>query len=369
VAAAILTAAIVLSDHVHHLALLLLGVAALWLLFNLVLERPFRELVEGTKQIAAHHLDFRFDRKHSSELGDLEDSINTITSMIQGSQEELRDTKEYLEGIIENSADMIITVNSVGVIETFNHGGEELLGYHREEMIGKRIESLYVDPRERHIAVTMLEESGHVKNYETRLRTKDGQVCDILLTLSWMRDSSGTPIGTIGISKDITHEKKLLDELSDAKEYLEGMVEHSADIIVTVNSEGTIETFNRGGEEALGYCRDEVIGQPVESLYVDPRDRYTAAALLEKTGNVINYETRLLAKDSQVHNVLLTLSPLRDSDGKSIGTIGISKDITQEKRLQRELIQAQKFAAIGQAVTGIQHSIKNMLNALKGGAY
>jgi signal transduction histidine kinase len=66
---------------------------------------------------------------------------------------------------------------------------------------------------------------------------------------------------------------------------------------------------------------------------------------------------------------LLTLSRLLDSQGKPIGSIGISKDISQEKKLQRELIQSQKFAAIGQAVTRIQHAIKNMLNSLKGGAY
>ena len=52
-----------------------------------------------------------------------------------------------------------------------------------------------------------------------------------------------------------------------------------------------------------------------------------------------------------------------------MGTFGISKDITQEKKLLRELVQSQKYAAIGQATTGIQHAIKNMLNALKGGAY
>jgi signal transduction histidine kinase len=65
----------------------------------------------------------------------------------------------------------------------------------------------------------------------------------------------------------------------------------------------------------------------------------------------------------------LTLSLLRDADGKPIGTLGISKDITLEQKLQRELVQSQKFAAIGQAVTGIQHAIKNVLNGLKGGAY
>jgi signal transduction histidine kinase len=90
---------------------------------------------------------------------------------------------------------------------------------------------------------------------------------------------------------------------------------------------------------------------------------------LRDSGNVRNYETALYAKDGQIRHIMLTLSQLRDRDNTSLGTIGISKDITREKKLLRELVQSQRFAAIGQAVTGIQHAVKNMLNALKGGAY
>ena len=368
-AALILIAVIALDEYVDSLVLLLLGLVTVWITFAFMLERPLGELVAGTKQLAAHKLDFRFEQKRGDEIGVLQESFNTMAATIQASQDELRDAKEYLEGMVENSADIIITVNSEGLIETLNRGGEELLGYRREEIIGEQIESLYVDPRERRAAAARLEDTNDLKNWETRLLTKDGRVLNVLLTLSRLRDAGGDCIGTIGISKDITQEKGLQDELRDAKQYLEGMVENSADIIITVNSEGLIETFNRGGEEALGYLRNEVIGTRIESLFVDPAERHAAAARLEGTDDVTNYETRLLAKDGQVRNVLLTLSRLFDAEGNSIGTIGISKDITREKSLQRELTQSQKFAAIGEAVTGIQHAIKNMLDALNGGAY
>jgi len=224
---------------------LLSAMVVLWFVFGSLVERPIRELIAGTREIAAHRLDFRFDGGRNDEIGELQDSFNAMTATIQDSRDELR----------------------------------------------------------------------------------------------------------------------------DAKEYLEGMVEHTADIIITVNSEGLIETFNRGAELSLGYSREEVIGEPIVSLFVDPRERHAAAAYLETTADVKNYETRLRAKDGQIKTILLTLSRLHDAAGKPIGTIGISKDITQEKRLQSELVQSQKFAAIGQAVTGIQHAIKNMLNALKGGSY
>lgn len=159
------------------------------------------------------------------------------------------------------------------------------------------------------------------------------------------------------------------EELRSATEYLEGIIESSADMIITVNPSGRIQTFNRGAENTLGYRRDEIVGQRVELLFANPSERNIAVARLQHTDNVLNYQTRFVTKDGEILNVLLTLSRLRDPEGNSIGTFGISKDITRELLLQKKLVQSEKYVAIGQAVTGIQHAIKNMLNALKGGAY
>ena len=223
----------------------LLSMLALWLMFNRLLERPINDLIAGTERIAANQLDFRFEQKRNDEIGVLEESFNTMAARIQAHRDELRSAMEYLNAMVENSADIIITVTPDGYIETFNHGAEQVLGYDRVDVIGRQIESLFVDPSERRMI----------------------------------------------------------------------------------------------------------------------------AERLKDTGNIRNYETRLLAKDGQVRHVLLTLSYLRDKEGNPSGNIVIGKDITKEKKLQRELVQSQKFVAIGQAVTGIQHAIKNMLNALKGGAY
>ncbi|MFH1416861.1 MAG: ATP-binding protein [Planctomycetota bacterium] len=227
------------------LASLLLGIVALRIMFTRLLERPISRLIAGTKQIAAGRLDFRFEQHRSDEIGDLEEAFNSMTARIQAHRGELRTTMEYLGGIVENSADIIITA---------------------------------------------------------------------------------TP-------------------------------------------EGVIETFNRGAEKALGYSRTELIGRPVGLLFADPRQREVAIARLKDADSVRNFETAFLTKEGRIRDVLLTLSYLRDRNGNAIGTLGISKDITQRKKLQRELLQSQKLAAIGNAAAGIQHAIKNMLNALKGGAY
>ncbi|MFC1640071.1 ATP-binding protein [Gemmatimonadota bacterium] len=185
------------------------------------------------------------------------------------------------------------------------------------------------------------------------------------------KDDKGDGISELaGAFDNMTSElSETLTELTSTKEYLEGIVESSADIIITVDPNGLIKTFNSGAERILGYSRNELIGERIEMLFADPRERDIAIAQLEHDDHVINYDTHFKAWNGEIRNVILTLSRLRTPDGTPIGTFGISKDVTEEKALQRQLLQSERLVAIGQAVTGIQHSIKNMLNALKGGSY
>ena len=158
-------------------------------------------------------------------------------------------------------------------------------------------------------------------------------------------------------------------ELLNTQEYLQGIVENSPDIIITVDPTGLIDSFNRGAEQILGYSRDDVVGRRIEMLFANPQERQVAIERLRDTDHVVNYLTHFRTKSGNVRDVLLTLSLLRAPDGSPIGTIGISKDVTRELRLQRRLVQSEKMAALGQALTGIQHSMKNLLNVLKGGSY
>jgi len=185
------------------------------------------------------------------------------------------------------------------------------------------------------------------------------------------KDSRGDGIAQLTETFDdmATELSTTLSELTKTKEYLQGIVESSADIIITVDPSGLIRTFNTGAEEILGYGREEVIGKRIEMLFADPMERDVAIARLSHADHVVNYETHFLTKEGEVRDVILTLSRLRTPGGVPVGTFGISKDVTEKKRLQHELIFKERLAAIGEAVTGIHHALKNMLGSLKGGSY
>jgi two-component system NtrC family sensor kinase len=184
-------------------------------------------------------------------------------------------------------------------------------------------------------------------------------------------DSTGDGLSEVmGIFDHMTSElAETVSELMSTKEYLQAIVENSADLIITVGPTGLIQTFNPGAEKVLGYRAEEVIGQRIEMIFAEPSDRAAAIEQLENGDHVVNYMTSFVTKDGDLRNVMITLSRLLANDGTPMGTLGISKDITEELRLQVQYMRTKRLAALGEALTGIQHSIKNMLNVMKGGSY
>jgi len=122
---------------------------------------------------------------------------------------QLREQKAYFKNILNDSFDMIMVTNRHGVITEFNKGGENILGYTRKEVVGRKANDFYLDPEERDDIIEKLKRDHFVLNYETALRKKDGNPVDISLTISRILDKDDEIIGTIGISKDITEKKHM----------------------------------------------------------------------------------------------------------------------------------------------------------------
>ena len=145
--------------------------------------------------------------------------------------ETILETETYLKNVLDNSADIIITTNTEGAIVEFNNGASRLLGYSKKEMIEKKVHDLWVKPEERNEILEMLEKHGYISNYETQLKTKGKRIIDVSLTLSYIKNSNGKVLGTVGISKDITEKKRLekaiekrSSELQELNESLEEKV-------------------------------------------------------------------------------------------------------------------------------------------------
>ncbi|MFH1137514.1 MAG: PAS domain S-box protein [Pseudomonadota bacterium] len=291
----------------------------------------------------------------------------------------LKETRDYLKNVMENAFDMIITTDLDANIVSFNRGGERILGYQREEVIGRSVEMFYPDAEERRALMRRMEQfDGAVSNYETKLKHKNGSLADISLTLSLLTDNDGRIVGTVGISKDITAQKKAQAELRATKDYLNAIVENTPDMIITTDLANRIVSFNRGAEKILGYGRAQVLNRRIEELYVDQNERWALAKLLKDQDEAVNYETKLWGAGDRVVDIDLTLSHLRNTNGEKIGTVGISKDITEKKRIEAELEQkkaeleeaqlqilhSEKMASLGKLATSVAHEINNPLGGI-----
>ncbi|MGM0428133.1 MAG: PAS domain S-box protein [Thermodesulfobacteriota bacterium] len=130
-------------------------------------------------------------------------------------QETVRQHKEYLENILANSSDMIITTDLEGRMVTFNPAGEHLLGYGQEEILGRGLYQLGKTPDSLKSLMAEVETKGAVNNHPETLMTKDGQEVEVSLSLSQLKDSNGGVMGMVGISKDVTEENRLRQQLME----------------------------------------------------------------------------------------------------------------------------------------------------------
>ncbi|MBE9536727.1 MAG: response regulator [Proteobacteria bacterium] len=188
---------------------------------------------------------------HAETADIIRDACSSRVEILEGSGAlilwQLIDEREkslrYLQCVLDDSQDMIITTDKDKNIVKFSKGGERILGYKKDELIGKKVSALYKDADERSRIGQMLEKRGAVYNYETVLQKKDASFADISLTLSNLSDNEGNFIGTVGISKDIGMEKRLRQTLKEKNEELETLNEGLEEKILKRTRE--LEVSNR----------------------------------------------------------------------------------------------------------------------------
>jgi len=152
---------------------------------------------------------------------------------------------------------------------------------------------------------------------------------------------------------------------------LAAIVEFSSDAIISKDLAGIIQSWNQGAEAIFGYSACEMIGASIRKLIPEDRQQEEDQILRQLlAGEPTNhYETIRQTKDGRIIPVSISVSPIKDKAGGIIGASKVLRDITERRRMEKRMLQAQKMEAIGTLAGGIAHDFNNMLAAMFGYAY
>ena len=182
-----------------------------------------------------------------------------------------------------------------------------------------------------------------------------------------LRDHSGKPMGFQGISRDITERKRLEKELRDNKEFLDNIIQNIVDTIIMTDIHGIVTFYHPGLMTETRYSPAEMLGQPLWKFYREgKKEAKKIMSILKKEGRLINYELELVEKGGKVVPYLTSSILLRDDRGEIVGTLGIAKDLTEKKALERQVFQSEKLASIGMLAGGAAHEIFNPMQVILG---
>jgi PAS domain S-box-containing protein len=267
-----------------------------------------------------------------------------------------RESSQHLAKLLTLSYEPMLAWKLDGPIEFWNAGAERLYGFSADEVIGHNSHTLLhakfplplaeLRARLRHES----EWSGEVVHI-----CKDGREVIVASRMQLLDDT------VLEVNRDVTERKRFevaLDETEQRLRWLASIIESSDDVIVSKNLDGIITSWNRGAERVFGYTAAEVVGRPI--TIVIPQDRRSEEleilARIRRGERIDHFETIRQRKNGDLIVVSLTVSPVKNQEGKIVGASKIAKDITEQKRDQERIAILAREA---------EHRSKNVLASVQ----
>lgn len=279
-------------------------------------------------------------------------------------QEELLYQLNLTQSVMDSAALSIFVSDRDGGIAFANAEAEKTFGFTLDELRGRRLHDVihhsYPDgrpfPRGECPLGAVNGDDASVRNYEGTFWRKDGTPIEILCSKIVIRDAEDRVSGEVMAILDISGRKAA----ETASAQLAAIVASSADAIYTYSFDGTIQSWNAGAENLFGYKADETIGRNIEAII--PADRMdelheTILPAVAAGRSILHFETKRARRDGSVFDALLTVSPIRDAEGRPVMVSVIASDITERKSAERALRESEeRFRSLVSVLTDVPWS-------------
>lgn len=267
---------------------------------------------------------------------------------------------EELDRFFRLSQDLLSISTTDGVCLRANPAWERVLGYPLEQIAGRSfLDLVHPDDRDTVAGIMQsLREGSTLSGHVSRFRCRDGGY----RTLEWHSNVAGGI--AYSVARDVTDRRSAEEKIRD----LSRAIEQSPASVLITDLDGRIEYVNPKFESLTGYSLDEVRGlnpRVLQSGRTDPRvyDELWSTIL---SGQTWEGELENKKKDGSFYHERASISPVRDEDGQIRHFVAVKEDITEQRKLQAQLLQAQKMEAIGLFAGGIAHDFNNLLTIING---
>ena len=267
--------------------------------------------------------------------------VGLCASLIIGKKEKAAQQELMrLAAIVEHSDDAIISTGLDGIVTSWNTGAERSYGYSAGEALGHHI-SFCIPPQKRASVAPFLERVAKgeaMGRLETQRIAKDGRIIDVFLSYSPIRDETGKVVGSAGIARDVTAQKR-----AEKESHLRlAALEAAANAIIITDRRGTIVWTNRAFTTMTGYSREEVLGknprllksgeQP-EAYYVDLWSTILSGKVWR--GEIINRR-----KDGTAYVEEMTITPVTQAFGSVTDTyfVAVKQDVSARKQAEEAML-------------------------------
>ncbi len=254
----------------------------------------------------------------------------------------LRESEFKLRTLIESTSEGIVQVDNDEKIEFVNDGFCEMIGYTREELLGKITLDIFFNDEGRKLVTeaNCKRHKGISSRYETYLKTKSGEKLWVIICGAPIMDGAGKLAGTMAVFTNMTERKRAEHALRESEYKLRTLVERMSEGLLQVDNNDSIQFVNNYFCEMLGYPQDELIGRVWTELMLDNEGRELIKKVNERRCEGISdrYELQLRQKTGETIWTLVGGVPLFDSEGGVSGSLGIFTDITERKRAEEQLL-------------------------------
>lgn len=300
-------------------------------------------------------------KRHEAEVSLLESEAR-FTSATGALQRE----GAWLRALIEATQDAVITINRERRVVFFNPAAERIFGYSHEEIVGQKVNTLMAQPCAR-------EHDSYIEHYE---KTGEARAIGQIRTVEARRKNGDTFPIELSVTKvtvddgDVRY-AALIRDISDLKRseaWLSTLIETAQDAVISIDGTARVVLFNPAAERMFGYEKAEILNQKVNVLMAEPYatehdgyiDRYEKTGEAHAIGRIRTVVAR--RKDDSTFPIELSVTEVPTPEG--VRYSAFIRDISEKTKLQQQLIDNERMAAIGVTAAKLGHEVANPLNGM-----